>query len=241
MALSLILAILTGLSFLVGIIVLKNVKHKEKMLNFTMSLAFVVLLGLLLFDLLDELLEFNNILLIIPLILGFIIFILLDKLIPHHSHEHTKNKTVKEEHLEHIGIITMVALVIHNLIEGVTLYTIALNEPLSGVLMAISISLHNIPLGFQIGNLINNKSNNKFLIILLCLSSFIGAIFIMIFGSLNEFIISILIALTFGMLLYILIFELYGEIKNSLKKKETGYGIIVGIIVLFITYLIKWI
>ena len=51
-------------------------------------------------------------------------------------------------------------------------------------------------------------------------------------------VVSILLALTFGMLLYILFFELFNEIKTSLKKKDVIYGIIVGGVILIITLLV---
>ena len=240
MLISLLLTLLTGLFFLIGIFITNKVKNKEKFTLFTMSLAFVVMLGLLLFDLLEELLETKNIYLIIPVLVGLFIFILLDKLIPHHEHHHQElHDNIKEhhEHLNHVGLITILALGIHNMLEGLTLYTISLNNYMSGILMMISISFHNIPLGFQIGSSID-KGKNKLLLIFLCLSSLLGALIIIIFGNLNELVASILLALTFGMLLYILIFELFNEIKTTFKKKETIYGIIIGIIILIITMIL---
>lgn len=240
MLVGLLFTILTGLFFLIGIIILKNSKHKEKFSLFTISLAFVVMLGLLFFDLFPEIVEYKNIFLIVPIIIGFSILILLDKLIPHHHHEHTDKKCdIKdhEEHLNHIGIVTIIALAIHNFLEGLTLYSITLNNISSGFLMMLSISLHNVPLGFQIGNSLENKKYSPLLILLLCISSFLGAFIIIIFGSLNELVISILLSITFGMLLYILIFELFNEIKTSFKKKETIYGIILGVIILIVTFL----
>lgn len=241
MYLGIFLTILTGLFFLIGICILQNKKNKEKTSNFTIALAFIVIVGLLLFDLLPEILEVNNYILIFPLILGFLILIILDKLIPHHHHDHNEKKCNKKEHdlhLNHIGIVTIIALAIHNMIEGLTLYSVALNSFKSGILMTIGISLHNIPLGFQIGNTLRNKKYSNLLIFLLCISSFLGALIIILFGSISEKIISMLLALTFGMLLYISIFELFKEIKNNFRKRETLYGIIVGIVILIITFLI---
>lgn len=237
-----ILTILTGLFFLIGIVILKNIKNKEKLSLFTISLACVVMFGLLTFDLLPELLESKKIYLIIPGIIGFSLLIILDKLIPHHHHEHSENKCDIHDHdlhLNHIGIVTIISLAIHNMLEGLTLYSVTLNSLNSGILMMIGVSLHNIPLGFQIGNSIDNHKYNKFLIFFLCISSFLGALIIIIFGNLNEIIENILLSLTFGMLLYILIFELFNEIKSSLKKKETIYGIIIGVVILIVTYLFK--
>lgn len=236
-----ILTILIGLFFLIGIIFFEKVKNKEKMSLFTTSLAFIVMLGLLFLDLLPELVEEFNIYTLIFALLGFFILIILDKLIPHHHHEHHNINDDKKDHnlhLQHIGIITIIALAIHNMIEGLTLFSITLNDLKSGILMMISIALHNIPLGFQIGSSLTKKKSNILLIILLCSSSLIGSLIIIIFGSLSSMLTSIFLSLTFGMLLYILIFELFNEIKDYLRKKEVIYGIIIGMVILIITYLV---
>ena len=236
-----ILTILIGLYFLIGIIFFEKVKNKEKMSLFTTSLAFIVLIGLLFLDLLPELIEEFNIYILIFAILGFVLLILLDKLIPHHHHDHhdiNDDKNDHNLHLQHIGMITIISLAIHNMIEGLTLYSITLNDLKSGILMMISIAFHNIPLGFQIGSSLSKNKSNILLIILLCSSSLIGALIIIIFGNLSSMLTSIFLALTFGMLLYILIFELFNEINGYLRKKEVIYGIIIGIVILIITYLV---
>lgn len=238
MYLGIIFTILVGLCFLIGIVILKNSKNKEKLSIFTISLAFVVMFGLVGLHLVPELVETKNIFLLMPCSIGFLILIILDKLIPHHHHEHTENHCDKidhKKHLNHIGIITVIALTIHNIIEGLSLYSVTLNNVKSGILMMISISLHNIPLGFQIGNSINYK-NNKLLITILCLSSFLGSLIMILFNGLSESIMTTLLALTLGMLLYILIFELFNELRKNMDKIENLYGIILGLIILLITY-----
>lgn len=236
----LLLTLIVGLFFLIGIVLLKNAKNKNQLSTFTISMAFIVMLGLLLLHLIPEVIETKNIWLFIPTLLGFFLIIFLDKLIPHHHHEHSEkhcDKDDHEKHLNHIGKVTIIALAIHNIIEGISLYSVTLNDVKSGLLMMISIALHNIPLGFQIGNVVNYK-NNKLLIIFLCLSSLFGSLIMIIFGGLNELIINILLSLTLGMLTYILIFELFNEVRKNLDKLETLYGIILGLVLLIITYII---
>ena len=238
MAVSIILTLLSGLFFLIGIILLNDSKNKEKTANLTVGLAFVVLLGLILFDLLPEIYETKNIYLVIPVLCGLLLLVFLDKLIPHHHHEHHDDHDdiiEHNNHLNHISVVTIIALAIHNMIEGLSLYNVSLTNIKSGILMMIGISLHNIPLGFQIGNSLNSKKYSKLLIFLLCISSFIGALIMILFGSPSEMVISILLSITLGMLLYILIFELFNEVRINIKKKETIYGIIIGIIILIIT------
>ena len=239
MYLGIFLTLIMGLSFLIGIVTLRKLKNKDKISIFTTSLAFIVMLGLVMSDILPEIIETKNIYLIIPTTVGFIFFIILDKFIPHHHHDHAPNCNKEEHnlHLNHIGIITIVAFIIHNIIEGMSLYNVTFNSIKNGILMSIGISLHNIPLGFQIGNSLNEKSTNKILIFFLCISSFLGSIIMILFGSMNEYLEYVLLSITLGMLLYLIIFELFNELRKNLEHKETLYGIIIGIIVILITHI----
>lgn len=240
MALGIILTLIVGLFFLIGILYFNNDNNKEKISIFTIALAFVVMLGLIINHLLPEVIAFKNIWLLIPTVIGFSFLIILDKFIPHHHHDHNDDNCDKidhNKHLNHIGILTIIALIIHNIIEGISLYGVTINNSMSGILMMISIGLHNIPLGFQIGNLID-KQKNKLLITFLCISTFLGALIMIIFNGLNESIISILLSITLGMLLYIVIFELFNELRKNINKKETLYGLIIGIILIIIINII---
>ena len=112
------------------------------------------------------------------------------------------------------------------------LYGVASNDLKSGILMLLGIGLHNLPFGFQIASSQNKK--NILLLVLLILSGFIGGITFLAFGELNETFEGIIIALTLGMLLHILFFELLKEVLEEIDKKDTIYGIIIGIILLFL-------
>ena len=90
---------------MIGIVILKNTKHKEELSNLTIAMAFVIILGLLCIHLLPELIEYKNILLIIPSFIGFLILIILDKLIPHHQHEHSSDHCDKKDHNNHLNHI----------------------------------------------------------------------------------------------------------------------------------------
>ena len=158
----------------------------------------------------------------------------------HHEHEHHEDDEEKIDHvlhMEHISTVTITALLLHNMIEGMALYGVASNNIKSGLLMLLGIGLHNLPFGFQIGSFGKNKENRG-LICLLVLSGFIGGLLFSIFGSFNYLVEAIILSLTIGMLLHILIFELLKEIIQEIHKKETIYGIIIGIIILIIINLI---
>ena len=133
--------------------------------------------------------------------------------------------------------ITIISLIIHNLLEGFMIIPMALNDIKTGILMTISIALHNIPLGTTIFSYIDIK-HNKILISMLTLSSFLGGLIFLIFNNISNIILGIILALTIGMLMYIIFRELLPEIKNYKNKKEVFLGGGLGLLILVIAQLI---
>ena len=233
---ALLLTFFSGLFFLVGIIIYNFVKNKTLFTRLSLSCASVVIIGLITFDLIPELIEVDKWWLIFFVIIGLFLLILIDKLVPHHEHNHHENDEEKEDHknhIEHISTITIIALLLHNIIEGMALYGVATTDLKSGILMLTGIGLHNLAFGFQISATKKNNKN-KMLITLLVLSGGIGGLLFLIFGNLSPILEGIIIALTLGMLLHILFFELLKEVYEEIHKKETIYGIIIGIILLVV-------
>ncbi len=233
---ALLLTFLSGLFYLVGIIIYKFVKHKNELTVAAISCAAVVIIGLIVFDLAPELIEQDNAWLFVFVILGFVLLFLIDKLIPHHHHKHHDHDEATKEHkdrLEHVSTITILALSMHNLIEGMALYSISLESIRSGTLMLIGVGLHNLPFGFQIAG-----TKNKLLVFLLVISAFLGGLVVFFFGNIDEFLQGVVLAISMGMLLHILLFELFKEIRENIRQKATIYGIIIGVILLIIINLI---
>ncbi len=233
---ALLLTLLSGLFFLIGIFVYKIVPNKIAFSRISFSCACIIIFGLISFDIMPELVMSKSIFPFIFIPFGLIFLALIDKLIPAHKHNHhDKCEEEKEhiKHIEHISTITMLALLFHNIIEGMALYGVAINNIKASFIMLIGIGLHNMPFGFQIAPSLKNKKNIT-LVILLVLSTFIGGLIFYLFGSLNNTLEIIILSLTCGMLLHILLFELLTEVYKEIKRKETIYGIIIGIIILII-------
>ena len=233
---ALLLTFLSGLFYLVGIIIYKFVKHKNELTVAAIACAAVVIIGLIVFDLAPELIEQDNAWLFVFVILGFVLLFLIDKLIPHHHHKHHAHDEATKEHkdrLEHVSTITILALSMHNLIEGMALYSVSLESIRSGILMLIGVGLHNLPFGFQIAG-----TKNKLLVFLLVISAFLGGLVVFFFGNVDEFLQGVVMALSMGMLLHILLFELFKEIRENIRQKMAIYGIIIGVILLIIINLI---
>lgn len=233
---ALIITLLSGISFLIGYLITKFIKDEKKLVTFSVGFSFTIILGLVFFDLLPECLELleNKALIILCIVVGIAVLKLLDIFIPNHEHG-----TNKKSHMEHIGLISALALFLHNIIEGTAIYTTSINNLSLGFFTALGVSFHNIPLGIQISSLVRNKKEKIFLLSSLVFSSIIGIILIKIFNiTLNNAVIGVLISLTLGMLVYISMFELLCEVKEHIKKRELQIGIVLGIIIILLGHFI---
>ena len=232
-----LITLLSGLSFLIGYLITKFVKNDKKLIIFSVGFSFVIILGLVFFDLLPECIESMNSKWAIVgfAISGILILKLLDLFVPDHEHSNNDN-----HHMEHIGLISAIALILHNMIEGTAIYSTALTDTKMGLMMALAVSFHNIPLGIQISSLVKNKKEKFILLGSLVFSSIIGIILINLFKiTLSEGILGILISITLGMLIYIAIFELAHQIYHMKNKKIAGIGTAIGILLLIISVILE--
>ncbi|MDE5539391.1 MAG: ZIP family metal transporter [Bacilli bacterium] len=244
----LILALVAGLFFLIGGLISLKVKNKNKLNHFSIALALVVMLGIIIgdlgpeiFELLEDITGLKKFLIIVgSVIVGIIVVKVLDLFIPDHHHEHhdnEKNVQEHESHVHHIGTLTIISLILHNILEGLAICGIASNDFKIGILMSISVALHNVPLGTHIFSSLDLRTN-KLLLGSLTLSSLVGGFIFLLFGSISNLIIAIVTGITLGMLIYIAVFELLPEMWHNRNNKETIYGIIAGIIILGISLLL---
>lgn len=252
---ALIFPILSGLFFLIGFKIVSLITDKKRINVLAISLAFIVMIGIIFMDLLPEIMDISyrvsfskngKILIIIGCILaGIMILKLFDIFIPNHSHHHTEKEKNKEEHLGHqfhLGFVISCSLILHNILEGTSIYILTLENFTGGFLLAMAVGLHNLPLSIEIGSALEDNKNKKIvygLKIALILSSFIGALILVLFKiTISDMILLVLLSISLGMILYIALFELLREIYNYKTQKETLYGIIIGIILLLIMILI---
>lgn len=224
--LAFLITVLSGVSFIIGYLI-KKFTNKDLTI-FSIGLSFSVLCLLVIFDLIPECVELFDkwYVCAIYVVLGIILLKVIDLFLPEHSH------SKKSSHISHIGFMSFIALIIHNLIESTAIYVNASSDINAGIFMALGVSAHNIPLGIQISSLMNSNKKSLILVIGLSMSSVIGALLISLFNVvLNDVVLGILISITLGMLIYIIIFELLHEVKEHIKNKELVYGLIVGVLI----------
>ena len=250
---ALFLTLITGVFFIFGMLMVRLFKNKNNLVYLATGFSFVIMVYLLLFDLLPEIVEvldpFKNpkykFLIIIFVLLGFVLLKLLDLYVPQHRHNHLESGDNEEEHnnhMFHIGFITAVSLIIHNMLEGISIYVTGLADFKLGLLMAISVGCHNFPLGTQIAVSMDgdkNKFTQFFMLSLLVVSGFIGALALFIAEKeLSVMMQGIFLSLTLGMLLYICVMELWPEVKKNINNKEIKTGLKIGLVMAILLFLL---
>lgn len=242
----LLITLVLGLFIIIGAIITFASKNNKKFVNFSISLAFSVMIMLMFVDLIPEVKEIfieefgmlkGIIFAVIGIGFGIVLLKVLDIFIPDHDgHE--------KEELNHIGLISSIALVLHNIIEGMAVYTTVNNSLKAGILISIGIGLHNIPLGMVISSTFFKANNNRkktwLIISLVSLSTFLGGLIMLLLNGIlvNELILGILLSVTLGMLIYISIFELLPKIVEMKNKKIAITGILTGVLLILLTIFI---
>lgn len=240
--LGLLTTLLLGLFIIIGALIAFLIKRKERVVDFSLGLAFSVIIMLIITDMLPEIIEHlgtNHIyLFIIFTVLGFGLLKLLDHFIPDHDDDGKMDTAQeKKENLVHIGIITSCALVLHNIIEGMAVYSAVISNTSLGIAITLGVGFHNIPLGMVIAGTFHQSketlSKTILSIIAVSLSSFVGGLilFFLNLTAVSSIVLGILLSLTLGMLLFIAISELYPRL-HALKNKKTAYiGITIGFLI----------
>lgn len=243
----LVLTLVLGFFIIIGAFLMHIFENKERFLVISLSMAFGVMVSLIFLELLPESFEIFNekyssiisiAMILIFSIIGFLILKILDKFIPDHEED-------DEANLIHVGIVSSIAIILHNIIEGMAIYNTFNTSINLGILLSIGVGLHNIPLGMVLSSTfyksLSNKKKSNVIIFLISTSTFVGGLIMCIFNNVfkNEFIIGLLLSITVGMLVYINIIEILPKLIKSKDKKMIITSIIVGILILFVSVFLE--
>ena len=240
----LILTSLAGMSTLIGLIpIFIKIKDKDKIISSACSFASGVMICISILDLIPESIKylskyFNPFLVIslsfIFLILGIIISMIMDNYI---------DKVSNNGNLFKVGILSMIAIILHNIPEGIVTFIVSNKSIILGLSICISIALHNIPEGISIAVPIYYSTNSKFTAIfytfLAGLSEPIGAILTGLFlvNYVNDMILGMLFAFIAGVMIQISSYKLLPTGKDY-NKKMSKIFFIIGFIVMLLSLLL---
>ena len=142
----------------------------------------------------------------------------------------------------HIGIMSSIAVLLHNMIEGMAVYSLTIESVRVGLLVALGVGLHNIPMGMIIAATLEHepKKVRWSILSVAVVSTFIGGLLMFALSSLmTDFVIGLLISLTLGMLLYIIVFELIPHLLHGQNKVRSLLFALAGVCLILISSLFE--
>ena len=243
---SFILTIMAGFSTMIGTIFVFFKKKNNKILISSLGFAAGVMITVSLTDLIPE--SYNllkNIYPIFPrmmyilifIVTGIILSMMIDKYLPENNNTNNKG-------LYRVGIISMLAIILHNIPEGIATFMAANTNVKLGISLAIAIALHNIPEGISISVPIyySTKSRGKALLYTFIsgISEVFGALLTYLFLSnfINDRIMGFLFSIIAGIMIHISIYELIPTSLSYKNNKLTYLFILIGSLFMFINHFI---
>ncbi len=239
-----LMCLLAGLSTLIGGLLIYIKGNKNNIIKYSLAFASGVMLSVSLFGLIPESLTMfqstskNNIFLSITIfiIIGLIIPLFIDKIIP---------KKLENNKLYKLGIFTMIAIIMHNLPEGIATYLSAQTNIKLGISITLAIAFHNIPEGISIAIPVYYATKNKKkalgLTFISGMSEPLGALLAFFFLKpiINNTIMGGLFAIIAGIMSYISITELLPAALKYKEKKKTIISFLIGILFMYVNHMLS--
>ncbi len=232
---SFLLTFLAGFSTMIGTIPIFFKKSSKKLLIASLGFASGVMATISFTDLLPS--SFSSILesyvffpafLIVAICfcIGMIFSFSVDHFLPQEKMEYGK--------LYQVGIISCLAIIMHNIPEGIITYLTSSSNLRLGITLALAIALHNIPEGISISVPIYYSTGSRKKALLYTLISGIsepfGAFLAFVFLApfVNSFVMGILYSFIAGIMVHISIYELLPESCSYQKLGTTVFSFIFG-------------
>ena len=244
---ALVVSTIAGLSTVLGSFFI-FLKVKEKNINrfITASLSFslAIMIGISITELIPEstyilLLEYGIGKGIIYSFLAFFIGIFLI-----HYLQRKIDKANHKNDLYKLGILNMVALIIHNFPEGIATFMSSYKDITLGIKLAIAIAFHNIPEGISIAIPIYYATGSKkeaiFKTFLSGIAEPIGAMLAFVFLSkyITNSLISLILILVGGIMITLAIEGILPKAKQYQLKKFLIIGLTVGFGLILFNYFV---
>ncbi|MFO7583478.1 MAG: zinc transporter ZupT [Anaerolineales bacterium] len=186
---------------------------------------------------------------------GILLILVIDRLIPPAENPHEpppldnngelgKNINKGDKKLMRMGLMTALAIAIHNFPEGLATFTAALYDPAIGISIAIAIAIHNIPEGIAVAVPIKAATGSRQKAFWYSLSSGLAEPIGALVGY--TILLQFFSPLTFGILFAgvagIMVFISLDELIPTAREYDTGhtsiYGVVAGMVVMALSLLL---
>ncbi|NLV48475.1 MAG: zinc transporter ZupT [Clostridiaceae bacterium] len=163
---------------------------------------------------------------------------MVEEMDPAHKHPHSHGKLMR------MGIMSALAIAIHNFPEGIATFTAALKDPSLGIAIAVAVAIHNIPEGIAVSVPVYFATGNRkkafALSFLSGLAEPAGAIigYLILYPFMNDVVFGVLFASVAGIMVYISLDELLPAAREYGKPHLSIYGMIAGMIIMAISLIL---
>lgn len=186
---------------------------------------------------------------------GILLIAAIDKLVPSVENPHNARSIeelspearmdmLKKGKLMRMGLMSALAIAIHNFPEGLATFTAALKEPALGIAIAVAIAIHNIPEGLAVSVPIYYATGNRkkafYYSFLSGLSEPVGAMigYLLFAKYFNNVTFGILFALVAGIMVFISLDELLPTAREYGEEHTSIYGLVFGMAVMAVSLLL---
>lgn len=237
----LVITFLLGLFFAAGAAAAGLSDNTRKIEEISISVAAGAMSALAAADIIPEILHEMSGAGLIKAVLftaaGVVFLKLLDRFVPeHHGDEESPGAMI------HIGIISALAIMLHNIIEGMAVYELGADSLRQGIIFAIGVGLHNIPMGMLVYSTLKDETRIKKYTVLFAvmISTFAGGLVMAALGScMSHTLIELLTCLTLGMIIYIISSELVPYMASHRNYKVYAAGIAAGAAIVAVSLLFE--
>ena len=184
---------------------------------------------------------------------GILVIALIDRLVPSHENPHEArciedmapdHDDASPQKLMRMGLVTALAIGIHNFPEGLATFAATLADPALGISTAIAIAIHNVPEGISVSIPIYYATGSKkkaFTYSFLSgLSEPIGALlgYTVLQAFFTETVFGVLFASVGGVMVFISLDELLPTAKEYGEGHVAIYGLISGMALMAMSLLL---
>ena len=240
-----ILTFAAGLATLLGTIpIFIKIKDHNRIISSACAFASGVMICISVVDLIPESINYLNnkytsltviLLSFIFLLIGIIISMILDNTIDKYSHGNNLFK---------VGVLSMIAIILHNIPEGIITFIVSKKNIILGFSICIAIAMHNIPEGISIAIPIYYSTKSKFKALIYTLisslSELLGAILTYLFLGkfISDTILGLILSFTAGIMIQISYNKLLPT-GSSYNKKLALIFFIIGFLFMIVSLLLN--
>lgn len=248
--LAFIFSLMAGLATIFGaLIVFLTHKHNYRILAVGLGFSAGAMIYISFVEILPQAIEgfekifptYGEILGISGFFTGVILSAFIDRLVPQEYNPHEK---ANSSSLRRIGLMSAIAIGVHNFPEGFATFTATLENPTFGLMIAIAIAIHNIPEGMAVALPVYHSSGSRkkaiFYSALSGVAEPLGAVVgaLIVFPLFGDISVSVAFALIAGVMVFISLDELLPSAREYGQSHDSLYGLFLGMAVMGVSLIL---